>query len=166
MVRSRRLRMDSSPHHQDHLDPTTQSFFFQRDRNKLNKIWIKNRVMREERGVGPNVYIAPWQTSRLFPVFKLTLINFTSTISLFLSYRFLRLFFSSCIWLVITLTYWKAASIKPPLQPWLPSGFEQSTRFCSDRSGREPKWIFMWPSSAPVEEKAQHDPHWPKFRRT
>ena len=133
--------------------------FFQRDRNKLNKIWIKNRVMRvEERRWPKRVYRTLADITFVFR-FQIDTNQLYS-----LTWRFLRLFdfFSD----FITLTYWKAASIRPPLQPWLPSGFEQSTRFCSDRSGRVPKWIFMWPSSAPVDEKAQHDPHCPKFRRT
>lgn len=57
--------------------------------------------------------------------------------------------------------YWKASSIRPPLQPWLPSAPEQSTSCCSDSDGRVPVLRNEMPSTEPVVEKAQHEPHWP-----
>lgn len=57
--------------------------------------------------------------------------------------------------------YWKALSINPPLQPWLPSAVEQSTRFCSLRDTSFPVFLNCWPSKAPVALKAQHEPQCP-----
>ena len=88
--------------------------------------------------------------------------NRLSTVRCYSGLRNLRTFLNG-IWLFKhTWTYWKAASMRPPLQPWFPSGFEQSTKFCSERSGSAPNLIFIWPSRAPVDENAQHDPHWPE----
>ena len=38
---------------------------------------------------------------------------------------------------------------------------QQSTRFCSDNETSLPVALKCWPSRAPVEEKAQQEPHWP-----
>lgn len=57
--------------------------------------------------------------------------------------------------------YWKAWSIRPPLQPSLPSGLEQSTRFCSLSDTSLPVFLKCCPSIAPVVLKAQQEPHWP-----
>lgn len=57
--------------------------------------------------------------------------------------------------------YWKAWSIRPPLQPSLPSGLEQSTRFCSLSDTNLPDCLKCCPSRAPVVLKAQQEPHWP-----
>jgi hypothetical protein len=49
------------------------------------------------------------------------------------------------------------------LQPWLPYLVEQSTNCCSEN---ERRFLFLRklaPSSDPVVEKAQHDPHCPWF---
>jgi len=62
-----------------------------------------------------------------------------------------------------SLTYLKAASISPPLQPKLPYDFEQSTNCCSERETSFPVAIAFIPSKDPVDEKAQHDPHDPWF---
>ena len=59
--------------------------------------------------------------------------------------------------------YWNAWSIRPPLQPWLPSAPEQSTSCCSDSDGSLLVAMNMAPSTEPVVEKAQHEPHWPWF---
>lgn len=57
--------------------------------------------------------------------------------------------------------YWNDWSIRPPLQPSLPSGREQSTRFCSLRDTIFPVFLKCWASRAPVVLKAQQEPHWP-----
>jgi hypothetical protein len=59
----------------------------------------------------------------------------------------------------------KAESIRPPLQPWLPAEPEQSTSSCSDSDGSVPVAMNVAPSSAPVVENAQHEPHWPAGAR-
>merc|ERR1719491_1938608 len=51
--------------------------------------------------------------------------------------------------------------IRPPLQPLF--FLEQSTSCCSEKDWRVPVERNMDPSMAPVEEKAQHDPHCPWF---
>ena len=57
--------------------------------------------------------------------------------------------------------YWKAWSISPPLQPWFPNEDEQSTSYCSEYEVSFPVAMNSAPSTAPVVEKAQHDPHCP-----
>lgn len=47
------------------------------------------------------------------------------------------------------------------MQPWLPSAPEQSTSCCSDSSGSALVLMKLMPSTEPVVEKAQHEPHWP-----
>jgi len=47
----------------------------------------------------------------------------------------------------------------PPLQPRL--AVEQSTNYYSESDINEPEWILWKPSTAPVVEKAQHEPHEP-----
>jgi hypothetical protein len=59
------------------------------------------------------------------------------------------------------ITYLKALSIRPPKQPKLPSSFEQSTNYYSEKETKLPEFIALIPSREPVEEKAQHDPHDP-----
>merc|ERR1719473_87157 len=56
-----------------------------------------------------------------------------------------------------------SASIRPPWQPWFPSAFEQSTSCCSEMDTSLPVAISHAPSSEPVAEKLQHEPHWPWF---
>merc|ERR1719276_237677 len=55
----------------------------------------------------------------------------------------------------------KALSIRPPEQP--SSTWSQSTNCCSLKDVSELPAIFQAPSSAPVVEKDQQDPHWPWF---
>ena len=57
--------------------------------------------------------------------------------------------------------YWKAWSISPPLQPSFPKDDEQSTSYCSEYEVSFPVAMNSAPSTAPVVEKAQHDPHCP-----
>merc|ERR1712227_291679 len=57
--------------------------------------------------------------------------------------------------------YWKARSIRPPLQALF--CFEQSTSCCSEKDLRVPVERNIDPSTDPVVEKAQHDPHCPWF---
>jgi hypothetical protein len=59
--------------------------------------------------------------------------------------------------------YLKASSIKPPLQPWLPSAWEQSISCCSEAEVRVLPAIFQAPSTEPVVENDQQLPHWPWF---
>ena len=59
--------------------------------------------------------------------------------------------------------YWKASSIRPPLQPWLPSAPEQSTSCCSDRDNSWPVLMKVIPSTEPVVEKDQQEPQSPWF---
>jgi len=63
----------------------------------------------------------------------------------------------------LEMMYLKASSMRPPLQPWLPWAWEQSTRFCSERETSLPVLRAWAPSSEPVVEKAQQEPHWPWF---
>jgi len=49
--------------------------------------------------------------------------------------------------------------MRPPWHPWF--FFEQSTSYCSDIDWSSPPATFLTPSMAPVDEKAQHDPHPP-----
>lgn len=52
------------------------------------------------------------------------------------------------------MTYWKAWSINPPLQPSLPWAVEQSTRFCSERETK----VFPLRNQAPsIEPVAEND---------
>jgi len=56
-----------------------------------------------------------------------------------------------------------AQNIHPPLHPSFPYPPEQSTNYYSEN---EVKFLFLMklnPSSEPVVEKAQHDPHCPWF---
>merc|ERR1712227_452595 len=57
--------------------------------------------------------------------------------------------------------YWKARSMRPPLQALF--CFEQSTSCCSEKDLRVPVERNIDPSTDPVVEKAQHDPHCPWF---
>merc|ERR1712048_202766 len=61
------------------------------------------------------------------------------------------------------ITYSKAESMRPPLQPMLPSLLEQSISCCSEREGRVPEEMKVAPSMEPVVENAQQEPHWPWF---
>lgn len=61
------------------------------------------------------------------------------------------------------MTYSKAWSINPPLQPSLPWAVEQSTRFCSERETNLDLAKNQAPSMDPVAENDQHDPHCPWF---
>jgi len=51
--------------------------------------------------------------------------------------------------------------MRPPLHPSLPSSVEQSTSCYSERDSNFPDLIYHLPSIAPVEEKAQQEPHYP-----
>lgn len=64
------------------------------------------------------------------------------------------------------MTYLKAWSIRPPLQPSLPSNLEHSTKFCSLSDTILPLFLNCWPSRAPVALKAQQEPHWPWGEQT
>jgi len=57
--------------------------------------------------------------------------------------------------------YWKAWSIQPPLQPWLPYEVEQSTSCCSDTETSLPVLIAYADSREPIAEKAQQEPQEP-----
>ena len=57
----------------------------------------------------------------------------------------------------------KALSMRPPLQPWLPEAVAHETRSCSEREVSGLPAICHAPSTEPVVEKAQHEPHWPWF---
>ena len=57
---------------------------------------------------------------------------------------------------LLVMMYWKAWDMRPPLQPSLPSGPEQSTRFCSDSDTRLPVASACWPSVEPVVENDLH----------
>ena len=57
----------------------------------------------------------------------------------------------------------KALSIRPPLHPWFPYDPEQSTSCCSENEVSEFPASLQAPSTEPVVEKAQHDPHCPWF---
>ena len=59
--------------------------------------------------------------------------------------------------------YSKAWVMRPPLHPWFPSAVLQSTRFCSERDTRLPVARKCCPSTDPVVEKDQHEPHCPWF---
>merc|ERR1719272_1957724 len=57
--------------------------------------------------------------------------------------------------------YLKAESMSPP---WHPEFYlEQSTSCCSEKDWSLPVEVNIAPSTAPVVEKAQHDPHCPWF---
>ena len=62
---------------------------------------------------------------------------------------------------MFSLMYLKALSIKPPLHPKFPYLVEQSTKFCSEIETSCPDLAKCCPSSEPVVEKAQHEPHCP-----
>mmetsp|Transcript_18947 Transcript_18947/g.47247 ORF Transcript_18947/g.47247 Transcript_18947/m.47247 type:complete len:214 (-) Transcript_18947:414-1055(-) len=55
-----------------------------------------------------------------------------------------------------------ALSIRPPLQPMLPL-CEHDTSSSSDTASSLPVLMAWMPSTDPVVEKAQQDPHWPWF---
>uniref|UniRef100_J3MV84 Uncharacterized protein n=1 Tax=Oryza brachyantha TaxID=4533 RepID=J3MV84_ORYBR len=57
--------------------------------------------------------------------------------------------------------YWKALSMRPPLQPALPLLVSQSTSCCSDSAVRLLVRMALIPSTAAIVEKAQQLPHWP-----
>jgi len=54
-------------------------------------------------------------------------------------------------------------SIKPPSHPWFPYEVEQSTNCYSEKDNKFLLVMKLRPSSDPVVEKAQHEPHCPWF---
>ena len=58
--------------------------------------------------------------------------------------------------------YWKAKSMRPPLQP-MSWAWSQETSCCSERETSLPEAMAFTPSTAPVLEKDQQEPHWPWF---
>lgn len=65
----------------------------------------------------------------------------------------------------LSMTYWKARLMNPPLQPWLPYFEEQSTRFWGLRSTNFPVFLANWPSRAPAALKAQQAPQAPWIQK-
>ena len=55
---------------------------------------------------------------------------------------------------LLAIMYLNASSISPPLQPWLPFAWEQSTRFCSLKLTSCPDLLNHCPSIEPVVENA------------
>merc|ERR1719310_1406886 len=56
-----------------------------------------------------------------------------------------------------------ALSMRPPWQPWLPDEEAHDTRSCSEKEVSGLPAIWYAPSTDPVVEKAQQEPHWPWF---